>query len=76
MRVTTTLLLSLMLVAGSSLAEDPKPAAKKSEKSKPAAKSDKNIFQKTESSVGDRLLRSLSISLGSLAFMVCAALLR
>lgn len=66
MRVTTTLLLSLMLVAGSSLAEDPKPAAK----------SDKNIFQKTESSVGDRLLRSLSISLGSLAFMVCAALLR
>jgi hypothetical protein len=50
MRVMTLLLLSLMLAAGPSLADDPKPAAKKS---KPAAKSDKNVFQKTESSVGD-----------------------
>jgi hypothetical protein len=52
MRATTALLLSLMLAAGPSLADDPKPAAKKSEK-KAAAKSDKNVFQKTESSVGD-----------------------
>jgi len=52
MRATTALLLSLMLAAGPALADDPKPAAKKSEK-KAAAKSDKNVFQKTESSVGD-----------------------
>jgi len=52
MRVTTALLLSLMLAAGPGLADEPKPAAKKAEK-KAAAKSDKNVFQKTESSVGD-----------------------
>jgi len=52
MRATTALLLSLMLAAGPGLADEPKPAAKKSEK-KAAAKSDKNVFQKTESSVGD-----------------------
>ena len=53
MRVVTLLLLSLTLAGGASLADDPKPAAKKSEKAKPAAKSDKNVFQKTESSVGE-----------------------
>jgi hypothetical protein len=44
MRVTAILLLSLALAAQPGLAEDPKPAAKK-----PA----KNVFQKTESSVGE-----------------------
>ena len=43
MRATIVLLLSLMLAAGPGLADEPKPAAK----------SDKNVFQKTESSVGD-----------------------
>ena len=52
MRATIVLLLSLMLAAAPSLADEPKPAAKKSEK-EAAAKSDKNVFQKTESSVGD-----------------------
>jgi len=57
MRATTALLLSLMLAAGPALADDPKPAAKKSEK-KTAAKSDKNVFQKAESSTGDFLHRN------------------
>src|SRR2546428_14134148 len=52
MRAAIVLLLSLMLAAGPGLADEPKPAAKKSEK-KAAAKSDKNVFQKTESSVAD-----------------------
>jgi hypothetical protein len=50
MKLRTALLLLLILPAAIAFAEDPKPAAKKSEK--PAAKSDKNVFQKTESSVG------------------------
>ena len=39
--------LALALAIGSAAAED------KKEKSRPAAKSDKNVFQKAESSVGD-----------------------
>jgi hypothetical protein len=39
--------LALALAAGAAAAED------KKEKAKPAAKSDKNVFQKAESSVGD-----------------------
>ena len=39
--------LALALAAGSAMAED------KDKKSKPAAKSDKNVFQKAESSVGE-----------------------
>jgi hypothetical protein len=40
--------LALFLAAGSAAAEDKQP-----KKEKPAAKSDKNVFQKTESSVGE-----------------------
>jgi hypothetical protein len=47
-----------MLAAGPGLAQEPKPAAKKSDKAKPAAKSDKNVFQKAESSTGDFLHRN------------------
>ena len=50
MKTQTALLLSLMLSAAAAYADEAKPSAKKSEK--PAAKSDKNVFQKTESSVG------------------------
>ena len=50
MKLRTALLLLLTLPAAIAFAEDPRPAAKKSEK--PAAKSDKNVFQKAESSVG------------------------
>ena len=49
-KTRTALLLLLTVSTAIAFAEDPKPAAKKSEK--PAAKSDKNVFQKTESSVG------------------------
>ena len=53
MKTTIIILLAGLLAAGPAFAEDQKPAAKKSEKkAKPAKKSDKNVFQKTESSVG------------------------
>lgn len=48
MKKTCIAVIALALAAGSAAAED-----KKAEKSKPAAKSDKNVFQKAESSVGD-----------------------
>ena len=68
MKLRTALLLLLTLPAAIAFAEDPKPAAKKSEK--PAAKSDKNVFQKTESSVGkfmrDNKIWTKSESRGSL----------
>ena len=49
MRTTTCLLLAALLGAPPALADEQKPA-KKSEKK--AAKSDKNVFQKAESSTG------------------------
>ncbi len=49
MKTTTSILLAALLAAGAAHADEQKPA-KKSEK--PAAKSDKNVFQKAESSVG------------------------
>ena len=52
MKLGAALLLCLALAAGFARAEDEKPAAKKSQKAKPAAKSDKNVFQKAESSTG------------------------
>ena len=53
MKNTMPILLALALACGPAFADEQKPAAKKSEKkAKPAAKSDKNVFQKTESSVG------------------------
>ena len=52
MKPGAALLVSLALVLGLAHADEQKPAAKKSEKAKPAAKSDKNVFQKAESSVG------------------------
>ena len=48
MKTTTSILLAALLAAGAALADEQKPA-KKSEK---AAKSDKNVFQKAESSTG------------------------
>jgi len=46
-------ILALVLVLGiASAYSDEKKTEKKSAKGKPAAKSDKNVFQKTESSVG------------------------
>ena len=46
----------LLLALASAHADEKKPEAKKSAKAKPAAKaepkSDKNVFQKTESSIG------------------------
>jgi hypothetical protein len=48
MKTPWIVILATALATGSALAEDKKP-----EKPKPAAKSDKNVFQKTESSVGD-----------------------
>jgi hypothetical protein len=47
-----SMFLPLLLAASLAFADEPKPAAKKADKAKPAAKSDKNVFQKTESSVG------------------------
>ena len=53
MKKAATLLLCLALAAGfAARADEEKPAAKKSQKAKPAAKSDKNVFQKAESSTG------------------------
>jgi hypothetical protein len=49
MKQGAALLLCLALAAGFARADDEKPAAKKP---KPAAKSDKNVFQKAESSTG------------------------
>jgi hypothetical protein len=48
MKTPWIVILAAALATGSALAED-----KKAEKAKPAAKSDKNVFQKAESSVGD-----------------------
>ncbi|HYR34951.1 MAG TPA: hypothetical protein VEQ87_11710 [Burkholderiales bacterium] len=50
MKLGAALLLCLALAAGFARADEEKPAAKKP---KPAAKSDKNVFQKAESSIGD-----------------------
>jgi hypothetical protein len=53
MKLRAALLLCLALAAGlAQAADEEKPAAKKAEKAKPAAKSDKNVFQKAESSIG------------------------
>ena len=52
MKKGATLLLCLALAAGFGRADEEKPAAKKPDKAKPAAKSDKNVFQKAEGSVG------------------------
>jgi len=49
MKTITVILLAALLAAGTALGDEQKPA-KKAEK--PAAKSDKNVFQKAESSVG------------------------
>ena len=46
MKTTTAILLAALLGARSALGDEQKPAKK------PAAKSDKNVFQKAESSVG------------------------
>ena len=46
MKTTTAILLAALLGAGPALGDEQKPAKK------PAAKSDKNVFQKAESSVG------------------------
>jgi hypothetical protein len=48
MKLSWILFLGLLAAGGFAGAEDKKP-----EKAKPAAKSDKNVFQKTESSIGD-----------------------
>jgi hypothetical protein len=48
------LILAAALAAGGAYADEKKADAKKAAKAKPAEKkSDKNVFQKTESSVGD-----------------------
>lgn len=56
MKTTACLLLAALVAAGSANAEEPKPDAKKSEKAqkkaKPSGKSEQNVFQKTESSLG------------------------
>ena len=46
MKAKTTILLAMLIAAGAALADEQKPAKK------PAAKSDKNVFQKAESSTG------------------------
>jgi hypothetical protein len=46
MKTTTAILLAALLGAGPALGDEQKPAKK------PAAKSDKNVFQKAESSTG------------------------
>lgn len=48
MRLSLIVFLGLLLAGGFAAAED-----KKEQKAKPAAKSDKNVFQKSESSIGD-----------------------
>jgi hypothetical protein len=48
MRFSSRVFLGLILASGIALADD-----KPEKKAKPAAKSDKNVFQKAESSVGD-----------------------
>jgi transposase len=55
MKNTIAILASLLLACGAAYADEAKPEAKKSEKAKAQAKkkSDKNVFQKTESSVGE-----------------------
>ena len=53
MKTTIIVLLAALVAAAPAFADDPKPAHQKSEKkAHPAKKSDKNVFQKTESSVG------------------------
>ena len=57
MKTTSCLLLALLLsVGGAANADEPKPDAKKPEKAEKKAKSsdksEKNVFQKAESSVG------------------------
>jgi len=52
MKQGAAILLCLALAAGFAQADEEKPADKKSPKAKPAAKSDKNAFQKAESSIG------------------------
>ena len=56
MKTAACLLLALVLAAGSASADEPKSDAKKSEKAekkaKSSGKSEKNVFQKAESSVG------------------------
>ena len=56
MKTTACLLVALLFAAGAINAEEPKPDAKKSEKAekkaKTSGKSEKNVFQKAESSVG------------------------
>ncbi len=53
---TTACLIALLLAAGSANAVEPKSDAKKSEKAekkaKSSGKSEQNVFQKTESSLG------------------------
>ena len=46
MKAKTTILLAMLIASGVALADEQKPAKK------PAAKSDKNVFQKAESSTG------------------------
>ena len=56
MKTTACLVLALLLAAGSVNADEPKPAKKQPEKAekkaKPSGKSEQNVFQKTESSLG------------------------
>ena len=49
----TIIAVLLALGMSAALAQEKKADTKKAAKAKPAAKSDKNVFQKTESSVGD-----------------------
>ena len=53
MNQTAALLVCLVFSLGLARAEEPKADATKSDKPKPAAKSDKNVFQKAESSLND-----------------------
>lgn len=59
MRTKFALLLALALSFGAAYADEKKAEAKKSAKAKPAAKkSDKNVFQKAESSIMDSAHRN------------------
>ena len=53
MKIRIALMLALAVAAGYVHADEKKADAKKSAKAKPAAKSDKNAFQKAESGIGD-----------------------
>jgi hypothetical protein len=53
MNRTAALCICLVLSLGFARADEPKADAKKSDKPKPAAKSEKNVFQKAESSLTD-----------------------